>query len=266
MSSETTDITGDAPLPARRNIKLVIAYNGSRYHGWQRQAKGLDTVQEQVERAAMRTVDHPVTVFGASRTDAGVHAAGQVASFYTTNLAIPLTNCRRALDSKLPRDISVRAAEEMADSFHASRSAVGKTYRYRIHTSPDRPVMIADHVWHYPWNALDLRAMSEAGRRLVGRHDFQGLASSVDQRENTVRHVWRCDVAEVGSEIHITVAGRGFLYHMVRNIAGTLVEIGRGYWPPEQINHILATCDRGQAGPTAPPGGLTLMAVHYSRA
>jgi len=263
MSPDTSNAPDEAALPPRRNIKLVIAYNGARYHGWQRQAGGIDTIQERVEQAAMRVLGHPVVVFGASRTDTGVHAAGQVASFYTTNLTIPLINCRRAIDAKLPADISVRSAEQVSDAFHASRSAIGKTYRYRIHTSPERPVMIAEQVWRFPWTSLDVAAMRQAGRRLIGRHDFAGFAGAADERESTVRRIRRCDVAEVAPEVRITVAGDGFLYHMVRNIAGTLLEIGRGRWPADRIDRILATCDRALAGATAPAGGLTLMAVHY---
>jgi tRNA pseudouridine38-40 synthase len=262
-----TDGPENAPEPAvlhpRRNIKFVIAYNGAAYHGWQRQADGLDTVQARIEDAAARVLGHPAVLFGASRTDAGVHAEGQAANLYTTNLAIPLVNCRRAINARLPRDISVRSAEQMPEDFHAARSAVGKTYRYRVYLSPDRPVFLARQVWHYWWRGLDLDAMRQAARRLLGRHDFRGLASSAEVRQDTVRRVWRCDVSEVGPELHITVEGDGFLYNMVRNIVGTLMEIGRGLWTGDRIERILATCDRALAGPTAPPHGLTLVAVHY---
>jgi tRNA pseudouridine38-40 synthase len=256
---------GDAPVPPpRRNFKFVIAYNGAAYHGWQRQAEGLDTVQARLEDAAARVLGHPVVVFGASRTDAGVHAEGQAANLYTTNLAIPVGNCRLAVNAKLPRDIAVQSAEQVADDFHAARSAVGKTYRYRVYIAPDRPVTLARQMWHYWWRGLDLEAMRQAGRRLLGRHDFRGLASSAEERQDTVRRLWRCDVSEVGPEVHVTVEGDGFLYNMVRNIVGTLMEIGRGQWGPDRIDRILASCDRSLAGPTAPPQGLTLVAVHYA--
>ena len=252
----------ESPPPPRRNIKLVIAYDGAAYHGWQRQAEGLDTVQLQVEMAAGRVMGHPVTVFGAGRTDAGVHADGQVANFYTTNFSIPLRNCRRAINAKLPRDIAIRSAVRVAEHFHASRSAVGKTYRYRAYVGPDRPVHLARQAYHY-WRVLDTAAMRDAGRRLVGRHDFAGLSSAAEVRTHTVRSVWRCDVSEHEPEVHITVEGDGFLYNMVRKIAGTLIEIGRGLWSPDRIDRILATCDRRFAGPVAPAAGLTLVAVHY---
>ena len=247
---------------ARRNIKLVIAYNGAAYHGWQRQAGGPDTVQQRVEAAAAKVLAHPVTVFGAGRTDAGVHAEGQVANFYTTNLSIPLRGLRRAMNAQLPRDIAIRSAAEVPAGFHASRSAVGKTYRYRIYLAPVRPVELHQQVYHY-WRQLDLEPMRDAAQRIVGRHDFRGFASSAEVRESTVRTITRCEPAETGSEIHVTVEGDGFLYNMVRNIVGTLIEIGRGRWAPERIDCVLASRDRRDAGPTAAPEGLSLICVHY---
>jgi len=253
----------DAPQPVApaRNLKLVIAYNGAAYHGWQRQAD-VPTVQQCVEEAASKVLAEPVTVHGAGRTDAGVHAAGQVANLHTHNLAIPLRNFRRAMNAKLPRDIVVRSVEPVADDFHASLSAVGKTYRYRIYVAPVRPVELAGQVYHY-WRALDVPAMSDAAARLTGTHDFKGFASSTEGRKTTVRTVRRCEVAEDGCEIHVTVEGDGFLYNMVRNIVGTLIEIGRGRWGPDRIDRILASCDRRDAGPTAPPDGLSLLCVYY---
>ena len=251
--------------PATRNIKLVIAYNGAAYHGWQRQADGIDTVQLRIEQAAARVVAHPVSVSGAGRTDAGVHAEGQVANFRTPNHAIPLEGLRRAMNSRLPRDIAVRSACHVPDDFHASRSAVGKTYRYRIHVAPTRPVMLNRQVCHY-WRPLDVEAMVAAGRKLIGTHDFVGFAASADGRETTVRTIFRCDVATVGPEIHVTVQGGGFLYNMVRIITGTLIDIGRGRWSPDRIDRILASGNRADAGPTAPPDGLAMLCVHYDQA
>jgi tRNA pseudouridine38-40 synthase len=251
-----------ASLPPRRNIKLVIAYNGAAYHGWQRQAAPFDSVQERVEFAAGRVVGHPVIVFGAGRTDAGVHAQGQVANFYSMNFSIPLVGLRRAINSRLPHDIAIVSAMEVPDNFHASRSAIGKTYRYRIHVAPQRSVERHQLVYHY-WRPLEVEPMRLGAAKLLGTHDFRGLATSSESRENTVRTVFRCDVSEHDDEIHVTVQGDGFLYNMVRNIVGTLIEIGRGHWQPSQIDNILATRDRAQAGPTAPPQGLSLVCVHY---
>jgi len=259
----TPVISAPSPFfPARRNVKLVIAYNGAAYHGWQRQSPDIDTVQQRIEETAARILGHPVSVSGAGRTDAGVHAAGQAANLHTTNLAIPLEALRRAMNSRLPGDIAIRSATVVDDDFHASWSAVGKTYRYHIWTSPVRPVNLVNLVYHF-WRPLDADAMAAAGERLLGTHDFRGFASGEDQRENSVRTVRRCEVADVGSEIQVSVQGDGFLYKMVRNIAGTLIEIGRGRWGPDRIDRILASMDRRDAGPTAPPTGLCLMCVHY---
>jgi tRNA pseudouridine38-40 synthase len=249
-------------LPPRRNIKLVIAYNGAAYHGWQRQREGFITVQQCVEEAAARVVRHPVIVSGAGRTDARVHASGQVANFYSTNFKIPLEGLRRAMNSRLPADIMVLSAQVVPDDFHASRSAVGKTYRYRILVSPQRSVQRHNLVYHF-WRPLEVERMRQAALRLIGTHDFRGLATSADTRDNTVRTIFRCEVAEDGDEIHVTVQGDGFLYNMVRNIVGTLIEIGRGRWEPSQVDEILATRDRANAGPTAPPQGLSMICVHY---
>ena len=249
-------------MQARRNIKLVIAYNGRAYHGWQRQADGIDTVQLRIEQAALAVLRHPVVVFGAGRTDAGVHAEGQVANLYTTNFSVPLVGLRRAMNSRLPEDIAVRSAVEVPEQFHASRSAAGKTYRYRIHVAPQRPVELCGLVYHY-WRALDAARMAAGASRLLGTHDFRGLATSAEIRENTVRTIRRCEVSSEGAEIIVSVEGDGFLYNMVRNIVGTLVEIGRGHWQADQIDRILESRDRRDAGPTAPPDGLSLVCVHY---
>lgn len=246
----------------RRNIKLVIAYRGTNYHGWQRQAEGLSTVQQAVETAAARVLGERVNVNGASRTDAGVHAAGQVANMKTTNVAIPLENLRRAMDGKVGDDIAIRSAEPAEPDFQASRSAVGKTYLYRIYVSPSKPVMLSDQVCLCR-PPLDVERMRRAAMRLLGEHDFGGFASVADDRESTVRTLFRCEVVETDDEVRLRVTGDGFLYHMVRNIAGTLIEIGRGRWEPERIDEILSSCDRRRAGPTAPAEGLTLLCVHY---
>ena len=246
----------------RRNIKMVIAYNGAAYHGWQRQADGIDTVQERIEKAAVHVVRHPLAVHGAGRTDAGVHATGQVANFHSPNWSIPLAGMRRAINARLPADIAVRSACHVPEGFQASRSAVGKTYRYRIYTAPIRPVELASQVLHY-WRRLDVELMQAGARRLVGTHDFAGFATSADKRENTVRTIYRCEVARVGAEIQVSVHGNGFLYNMVRNIVGTLMDIGRRRWGQRQIDAILETRDRRLGGPCVLPDGLTLVCVHY---
>lgn len=251
-----------AMIETTRNLMLVVAYNGRAYHGWQRQAAGIDTLQLRMEEALVRVLRHPLTIQGCSRTDAGVHAEGQVVSVKTTNMSIPHEGLRRALNSRLPADIVVRSVRDVPLAFNASSSACGKTYRYRIYTGPLRPVGLAGQVYNYG-RPLDAVGMKQAAGRLVGRRDFAAFASAGEERENTVRTVFSCNVIDAGDEIGILVSGDGFLYNMVRNIVGTLVEVGRGHWPVAKIDEILASCDRAQAGPTAPPDGLTLMCVHY---
>ncbi len=247
----------------QRNIKLVISYNGAAYHGWQRQAKGIDTVQLHIEQAATRILGHPVKVSGAGRTDTGVHAAGQVANLFTPNFSVPVKNLRRAINSKLPGDISVRSAQLVPETFHASLSATGKTYQYRIYIGPDKPVMLDKQVYRYR-RQLDTDLMQVASFKLVGAHDFRGFTTSAEKRENTVRTIFGCDVSSAGHEVIVRVRGNGFLYNMVRNIVGTLIEIGRGHWEPDRIDKILASCDRADAGPTAIADGLSLMCVYYN--
>ncbi len=247
--------------PPFRNIKLVLAYDGTNYHGWQEQ-RGVPTVQQELEKAASRILGHPLAVHGAGRTDAGVHAAGQVANFRTPNFSIPLTNFRRALNSKLPDDIAVRSANEVPAEFHASISAIGKTYCYRIFRRPLKDVLLSRVTCHY-WRPLDVEVMRRAGVRLLGKHDFRAFAYSAEQRENTVRTITGCQIEETPEELRISVSGTGFLYKMVRNIAGTLIEIGRGRWDDRRIDVILASRDRSYAGPTAPALGLCMMHVQY---
>lgn len=242
---------------------MVVAYNGVAYHGWQRQAPPFVSVQQLVEEVAGRIVAHRVIVAGAGRTDAGVHAQGQVANFYTTNFSVPLEGFRRAMNSRLPHDIAVVSVQEVPNGFNSSRSAIGKTYRYRILVAPQRDVQRHHLVYHY-WRPLEADLMRQGALRLLGKHDFRGLATSSEKRASTVRTIFRCDVSEHDDEIHVTVQGDGFLYNMVRNIVGTLIDIGRQRFTPEQIDRIIATGDRALCGPTVPPQGLSLMCVHYA--
>ena len=261
-TEEPASALADPDDSCKRNLKLVIAYNGAAYHGWQRQVAEVDTVQQRVERALMLVLRHPLHVSGASRTDSGVHAEGQVANVRTDNLTIPAVGLRLAVNARLPGDICIRSAADVPTSFHAQHDAIGKTYLYRLHVGPIRPTMLHKQVYYY-WRPLDVEPMRDAAARLIGTHDFRGFASSAEVRENTERTIFRCEVAEDGPEISVRVQGDGFLYNMVRNIVGTLVEIGRGRWQPEQIDTILASRSRSDAGPTAPPDGLTLVCVHY---
>jgi len=246
-----------------RNLQLVLAYDGTDFHGWQRQA-GLRTVQAEVEGVLQRVLRHPVHVQGASRTDAGVHARGQVAHVRTTAV-IPADKLLRAMNDRLPEDVAVRWVSEVPPTFHASRDARAKLYRYRIFNATRRPVenLAQRYTWHVRF-PLDAQRMQSAAQALVGTHDFAALASQGYPRPSTIRTIWRVDVVPHGEELVVDVEGDGFLYHQVRNIVGTLVEIGRGHWPPERMAEILASRDRTRAGPTAPPQGLCLEWIRYS--
>jgi len=245
-----------------RNLKLTLAYDGAGFHGWQTQP-GLRTVQETVERLAERVLRHPVHLFGASRTDAGVHALGQVAHL-PTDCLLDATRIRRALGDRMPDDVALVDLFDVSPGFHATRWAQAKLYRYVIFAGPLGGVIDGRHArsWHVWW-PLDPDRMQAAGRAMTGRHDFAGFASSGSPRATTVRSVHRVDVSQRGREIRIDVVGDGFLYNQVRNMVGTLVEIGRGHWPVERVAQVLAARDRALAGPTAPPQGLTLCWVRY---
>jgi len=245
---------------AMRNIKLIIAYDGSSYHGWQRQPDA-DTIQQQIEDAGQKLFGEKISVTGSSRTDAGVSALGQVASF-NVDSAVPTENIARALNGSLDEKIAVVSAEEVDEDFNAIRSTKGKLYRYSICTSQIRPVLDIKHCWHYPYK-LDAGQMDAAAKLLVGKKDFKSFASAADTRQSSVRTIISCKVFQEGDWIHIEVEGDGFLYNMVRNIAGTLVEIGRGRWTPEIITEILAAKDRTVAGPLAPAYGLCLVRIDY---
>ncbi|NIA07280.1 MAG: tRNA pseudouridine(38-40) synthase TruA [Actinobacteria bacterium] len=244
-----------------RNIKIIIAYDGSAYHGWQIQTADWPTVQAVLKDIIQRVVRHPIDLKGTSRTDAGVHAEGQVANFHT-DCEIPVDRLRLAINSRCPPDIAIRGAEEVPLDFHASFNARSKLYRYRAYNSSEKPVHLVNKVYHY-WRELDVEKMSAAARLLVGKHDFAGFASASDRRGSSERTLFRCEVYRQGPEVIFEIEGDGFLYNMVRNIVGTLLEIGRGHWPIERIDHILTTGERQQAGPTVPGAGLTLMWVKY---
>lgn len=246
----------------QRTIKLTIAYHGRCFHGWQRQP-GLRTVQGHVEEVAQRVLGEPLSVQGASRTDAGVHAQGQVAHFHTRS-PIPVHNLRRAITHRLDDDVSLVHAETVTPEFHASRGALSKLYRYRIYQHERRPVesLLNGLAWHV-WTPIDFDALYEAAAALCGTHDFAGFASAGSPRENTIRTVRHVHARRRFNLLLIDVCGDGFLYNQVRNMVGTLVEIGRGRWPVDRIDEILAARDRRLAGPTAPAHGLCLQWVRY---
>ncbi len=246
----------------QRNIKLVIAYDGTDFHGWQRQPDQR-TVEGVMEQAARRVVRHQVQLIGSGRTDAGVHAAGQVANF-GTECSIPIANMRRAIGSRLPKDVTIVHAAEVPMSFNATQSARVKLYRYRVHNASGRPTERQQqrYTYHF-WQPIEIEPMIEASRHLVGRRDFAAMASKGSPRETTVRTVYGVDIVRHYQEVRFDVYGRGFLYNQVRNMVGTLIEVGRGHWPPERVREIMESRDRSLAGPTAPARGLCLQWVRY---
>ncbi|MEO5896274.1 MAG: tRNA pseudouridine(38-40) synthase TruA [Vicinamibacterales bacterium] len=251
------------PENVRRTLKLTIQYDGTEYVGWQRQANGV-SVQGLLEQALRPIAGAHVDVFGAGRTDAGVHALGQVASCRLT-LAIPPQRLVRALNAVLPRDIRVVDAEDVPGDFHARFSATGKVYEYRIINDQAVSPFLRRFVWHVI-PALDLDAMREASALLLGRHDFaafQAVRATVRSTERTIRRLDWIEGTGNDEPWRMQIEGDGFLRHMVRTITGTLVQIGLRRWPVEYVTQILASRSRISAGTTAPPAGLFLMRVLY---
>lgn len=244
-----------------RHIRLVVEYDGSQLHGWQRQ-NGQPTVQQHLEEALARLLQHATPVAGASRTDAGVHARGQVASFRTEK-AIPLYGIRRGLNSMLPGAISIRDATEVPEDFHPRFSATGKHYRYTILVRRDRSPRWRDRAWHHP-EALNVQAMHAASRALLGEHDFSAFRAAGCTAKTTMRRIDSIAITRLDAElVEVDVRGNAFLRNMVRILVGTLTEVGTGRRPVPQVAEILASKDRTRAGITAPPQGLELVAVHY---
>ncbi len=270
-------------------FKLTLAYDGTNFSGWQTQP-GRRTVQEELERAWREITGEAVRVTAAGRTDAGVHAQGQVVSVQSATRIEPEALVL-ALNAKLPEDAAVRSIEPARDGFHATTDAVRKCYRYSIYNDRRRPVFCRRYAWHIP-TPLDVAAMHRGAQHLVGTHDFACFQTAGSERESTIRTLFAAEVvrsssspgsarglsapspspldprAEPGAEeldalITIDVEGDGFLYTMVRTIAGTLVEVGRGKRDPDWVAKVIASCDRTQAGQTAPPLGLTLLWVAY---
>lgn len=243
----------------RRNIKLTIEYDGTRYQGWQRQANG-PTIQQALEEGIAQVVGHAVTLYGSGRTDAGVHALGQVANFHTVS-RIPIERLPHAINANIPADIVVLGAEEVPPDFHARYSAKRKTYRYSVLCRPVRPAVGAAYLyWHR--HPLDVAAMRQAAAWFVGEHDFAAFQSQAEG-EGSVRTVFRSEWLQDGCRLDYYVTANGFLYNMVRAMVGTLLDVGSGKWPPEYVARLLESRERAFAGRTAPANGLCLMSVEY---
>jgi tRNA pseudouridine38-40 synthase len=243
-----------------RHIRLVVEYDGTGLHGWQRQLNGT-SVQQHLEEALAEILTHEVKVVGASRTDAGVHARGQVALFHTER-TIPLHGIRRGANSKLPPQIAIREATEVDESFHPRFSARGKHYRYTILTRPDRSPLWRDRSWHHG-EPLDLELMRAVAVHLIGEHDFAAFRAANCSAKTTIRTIRQIEISATPDLVTIDLHGTAFLRNMVRIIVGTVSEVGTGERPPGQVAEILASLDRTKGGITAPPQGLELMSVQY---
>jgi tRNA pseudouridine38-40 synthase len=249
-----------------RNIKLVLAYDGTDFCGWQVQPDTA-TVQGTLASAIGRLTGENVLPQGSGRTDAGVHALAQVASF-TTDSPIPAENLVKALNDILPHSIRVLEAAEVNREFHARKSARAKTYRYRMYRGAVCPPFLARYVWHFPY-PLEEGAMAQAAELVVGEHDFTSFAAVDPEtgmengRASNVRRVLMSRWEQAGDEFVYTVCGNGFLHHMVRNLVGTFILVGKGTLAPADISRILQARDRSAAGATAPANGLYLMEVKY---
>jgi len=244
-----------------RTLKLTISYDGTRFVGWQRQAAG-ESIQGLLEDALARFEGSPVTVHGAGRTDAGVHALGQVASVRVT-CSHDVTTLTRALNAQLPEDVRILAVDEAAPDFHARFSATAKTYRYMIRNGPIAMPFERAYVWHLT-EPLNVDAMQRAAALLVGTHDFAAFQSVGTDTPGSVRTILRSGIRQPEpSLLSYQVTGEGFLRHMVRALTGTLVEVGRGWREPDSIASLLAGGRRSDAGATAPPRGLFLVSVDY---
>lgn len=244
-----------------RWFKCIVEYDGTNYSGWQRQSNTRMTIQEQVEDVLTMIAKHPVTVIAASRTDAGVHAYGQVIAFSMEN-GIPSERIPIAMNSALPRDIRIKAIEEVTSDFNPRFQSQGKIYHYLLDNSRIQSAFRHHYAYHVP-NQLNLDAMRMSATHLVGRHDFSSFRAIGCSAKSPVRTIRRIEVFQEGDLIRIEYEGDGFLYNMVRILTGTMIYAGLGKFSPAQVKQILEAKDRTQAGPTVPPHGLYLIKVFY---
>jgi tRNA pseudouridine38-40 synthase len=242
------------------NIKVVLEYDGSGFSGWQQQAHGR-TVEAELKRALRAITGQDHKVYAAGRTDAGAHAEGQVVSFQTDGRVSP-RRLVAALNATLPADVAVLSAEEMPDEFHARYSARWRRYRYRYLDRPSRPALERGRCWQIR-GPLDVDAMSQAAKALVGRHDWSSYCSASEPADARVREMRSARVTRHGDVVELELVAEGFLRGLARSIAGALAEVGRGRRPPEWVGEVLSARDRRKAAKTAPAGGLTLMEVIY---
>lgn len=247
-------------MEQRKRIRLVVAYDGTNYHGWQIQKNGV-TIESELNRCLTELLGEPVEVIGASRTDAGVHAMGNVAVFDTCH-QMPGRKIAYALNQRLPEDIRVQKSEEVPLDWHPRHVKSRKTYEYRIYRG-EFPMPVKRLYSHFIYADLDVGKMQEAAAYLEGEHDFRSFCQTGAQVESTVRTIHSVQVEEQGTDLVIRICGDGFLYNMVRIIVGTLLEAGQGRRLPESMTEVLEAKDRSAAGSTAPANGLTLMRYEF---
>lgn len=242
------------------NVKILLEYDGTNYHGWQRQ-KNARSIQEVLEEAISAITGEKIRVTGAGRTDAGVHAAGQVANF-KTNTRIPVEKLPYAINSRLPVDIVVKEARMVSEEFHARLSAKAKVYSYTIYNAPFPSPLLRNYTYFFPL-PLDMGAMKEAASQFVGLHDFSAFRASGSPVKSSVRQINRLEINRCQDLIKIEIEANGFLYNMVRIIAGTLLDAGLHKINPGEVASIIRSGDRDRAGKTLPPQGLCLLKVVY---
>jgi len=247
-------------MKSPRNLRLVLGFDGTEYHGWQIQEQQ-KTVQGELREAIRKITGEDTIPAGSGRTDAGTHARALVANF-STGARIPARNLVRALNSVLPCDIRVLSAKEAPADFHARRSARSKIYRYQMYRGAIMPPHLAREHFHFPY-PIDLAAMQHAAALFAGTHDFASFAASGSDKKSTVRRIFHCRLQSTGHRLIFTVEGNGFLHHMVRNMVGTLLELGRGLITQVEFEALFEVRDRTQAGFTAPAHGLILLKVNY---
>lgn len=246
-----------------RNIRLVLSYDGSRYHGWQKHESVEGTIQGKIEQVLFRMSGKPVEVIGSGRTDAGVHALAQTANFYYEGEESP-DQIKDCLNRYLPEDIAVRSAEEAPVRFHSRFNAVRKTYEYRVYVGTEKPVFDRKYVWTPDkLSGFDLERMKAAASYLVGEHDFLAFCGNRNFKKSSVRRIERAEAVSDGEILRLIFTGSGFLQNMVRILTGTLLEVGAGLRTPESVAEALAKRDRSLTGFMAPAKGLTLMSVEY---
>ena len=243
-----------------RRIKLTVAYDGTNYHGWQFQP-GSPTIEGELNKHLSELFREDITVIGASRTDSGVHALCNIAVFDTSG-RIPAEKIAYALNQRLPEEIRIRKSEEVAIDFHPRKQATRKTYEYKI-LNEEFANPVERLYAHFTYVPLDEKKMQEAAGYLIGEHDFQSFCAAGSTAETTVRSIYDISVKKTGNIISIKVTGNGFLYNMVRIIAGTLMEVGKGRFSPEKVKEILEAKDRTKAGPTVPAKGLMLYEYQF---